>query len=496
VRSSDVTGRPRWLLFTIHNLLDEPAVAGLVVNLRDVTVERRAERRLTRQATHDPLTGLLNRAALHDALQDAVRRRRRVAVLFLDLDRFKLINDSVGHTAGDKLLVDVADRLRGSVRDGDVVGRIGGDEFVIVAAVADTAAAAALAARVAEGLAPAFDVTGDEVYVTASIGIVHADAGSESASALLRDADIAMYAAKEAGRNRIEVFVEAIGDKATERLSDETALRHGIDRGELRLRYQPIVDLRTGQVTSVEALARWQRPDGVLADPDDFIPLAEESGLTVPLGRWVLATATAEIAAWHATRPTGAPPVALAVNVSPGELQDPGFLDGVRSVLAGWSMPSDALRIELTEQLLADDTPRAQQVLSELRDMGVKLSIDDFGTGWSSLSYLKRFPFDTVKIDRSFIDGLGRDRSDTLIVQAILGMASGLHAEVVAEGVETQVQALHLLDLGCDFAQGYLFAPPLPFAELAPALSGGLALPWTLPRPRVSELPGKLASYR
>ncbi|WP_052666774.1 putative bifunctional diguanylate cyclase/phosphodiesterase [Nitriliruptor alkaliphilus] len=483
MRFPDVTGQPRWLRFVIHNLFDEPAVAGLVMNLRDVTDERRAEERLTRQATRDSLTGLLNRAALHDALQRAIHGRRRVAVLFLDLDRFKLINDSVGHDAGDTLLIDVANRLRDSVRDDDVVGRPGGDEFVIVASVADTADAEALAVRVTDGLAAPFDVAGDEIYVTASIGIVHTEAGSEPASALLRDADIAMYEAKRAGRNRIEVFDRALRSTATERLRGQTALRHGIDRGELRLRYQPIVDLRTAHVTSVEALVRWQRPDGHLVDPDDFIPLAEETGLIVPLGRWVLATATAELAAWHATRPSGTPTVALAVNVSPRELQDPGFLDGVRTALARWPLPSDALRIELTEQLLVDDTDRAQHILTELRSLGVKLSIDDFGTGWSSLSYLKRFPFDTIKIDRSFIDGLGQDHSDTLIVQAILGMASGLHAEVVAEGVETQLQALRLLDLGCDFAQGYLFAPPLPFAELAPVLSDGVALPWRLPRP-------------
>jgi diguanylate cyclase (GGDEF)-like protein len=390
-------------------------------------------------------------------------------VLFLDLDRFKLVNDSRGHAAGDELLVGVAERLRRALRPTDTVARFGGDEFVMICQDAGAVGHAMhVADRVADVLRPPFRLGGDDMFVNVSIGIAVSD-GRTSAAELLRDADAAMYQAKEHGRGRSEFFDQTMRTEAAARLDLQTALHWAISRQEMRVYYQPLVEVRTGLTVGVEALVRWAHPTRGIVGPLDFIKLAEESGLIVPIDVSVLEQATRECAQWPAGH--GGVPLHVSANLSIHHLRHPGLLSHVRSVLDASGLDPSSLCLELTESVLLEDVDRHMRTLLELRALGVRLAIDDFGTGFSSLTYLKRFPVDVVKIDRSFVAGLGTDASDTAIVRSVVDLAHALSLQVVAEGVEQPEQLEALRSLGCDLAQGYLFSPPLPTAELLPWLA-------------------------
>jgi diguanylate cyclase (GGDEF)-like protein len=453
----------------------------LVGTCQDVTDSKRAEEQsgtlmaeLAHQALHDALTGLPNRALLLDRLDQALAQSERtgsaVAVLFLDLDRFKLVNDSRGHAAGDQLLVRVAERLRQVVRPADTVARFGGDEFVVICQDAGVVGHAMhVADRVADAFRSPFPLGADDMFLNVSIGIATSD-GRTSPAELLRNADAAMYQAKELGRGRCEFFDETMRTEAAARLDLQTALHWAITRQEMQVYYQPVVNLRTGVPVGVEALARWAHPTKGIVGPADFVKLAEEAGLIVPIDVSVLQQATMQCARW----PAGPSGIALNVsaNLSIHHLRHPDLLDHVRSVLDRSGLDPSSLCLELTESVLLEDVDRHMRTLLELRALGVRLAIDDFGTGFSSLTYLKRFPVDAVKIDRSFVAGLGTDVSDTAIVRSVIDLAHALSLQVVAEGVEQPEQLDALQSLGCDVAQGYLFAPPLPTEDLLPWLAG------------------------
>ncbi len=446
----------------------------LVVN-SDITALKRSEAELAHQALHDPLTGLANRALLLDHLQGALARSERrpgsLHLLFLDLDRFKLVNDSLGHRVGDELLVGVAERLKRAVRPGDTVARLGGDEFVVLLeGVVSPDETVEVAHRIKRVMADPFQIGSSEVFTTASIGIAMADRGSD-AEGLLRDADSAMYLAKARGRNRYEVFDETLRTEATEKLQMESSLRRAIDvvsgvngtddTGGLLVYFQPEIDLTTGEVTGAEALARWNHPVEGLLDAGAFIELAEESGLIIDLGAWVLREACSIAGRWHQVLPA-AEHFTLRVNLSARQIAQADVVDTVIDALAAAGFPAERLCLEITETALMQDPASALRVLTELRALGVELAVDDFGTGYSSLAYLKRFPVDVLKIDRSFVDGLGEDAEDTAIVAAIVGMARALGLALVAEGVETQRHLDELRRLGCERAQGFLFSRPVP----------------------------------
>ena len=433
-----------------------------------------SEEQLSRQALHDPLTELPNRALLSDRLEQALSRtrrtQRRVGVLFLDLDRFKLVNDTRGHLGGDGLLKVVADRLRSAVRPGDTVARFGGDEFVVICEeVRDAAEATALADRLRETLAAPIDLDGGQLFVTASVGVAVSQRG-DSAERLLRDADGAMYRAKERGRARTELFDETIRTKAQNRLSTELALRQALERHELSLVYQPILSIADNRVTGVEALLRWARPDGIITGPAEFIPVAEETGLVVPIGTWVFTEACRQLATWRRTV-RNLPPLTLSVNLSTRQLLEPELLPVLSATLTREGIEASALVVEITESVLMEDVTYFIEVLAALKSLGVRLAVDDFGTGYSSLEYLKRFPIDALKIDRTFVDGLPEDSHDSAIVTAIIAMARALGLAVVAEGVETAEQLATLRALGCNMGQGYHWSKPLQPDDLARWLS-------------------------
>ena len=429
---------------------------------RDITDRRHAEAQLAHQATHDALTGLPNRGLLLDRLGQAIARSDRsdqpFAVLFLDLDRFKVVNDGLGHEAGDALLVAVAARLCEAVRSGDTVARLGGDEFVVLAEdLGSGPPGEALVRRIETALAEPVRYQDHDLHVTASIGLVVGD-GDRTPGDLLRDADAAMYVAKDQGRARCVRFSESLRQRAASRLAVEQDLRRGLDNHEIVVELQPEVRLADGRPVGAEVLARWDHPTrGVLA-PDHFIAVAEESGLITRLGQSVLAQALAELLVW---REQGLPSdLWMGVNVSAPEFSQPSFARSVRRLLRDFDIPAGALCMEITESVLFLDPMAAAKTIGSLRSAGVSIAVDDFGTGYSSLSYLKRFPLDFVKIDRSFVRELGRDRSDTAIVRAVVEMSHSLGLAVVAEGVETDDQRRLLLDLGCEYAQGWLFGRP------------------------------------
>ena len=449
---------------------------------RDITERKAFERRLEHEATHDPLTGLPNRTLLLDRLDLALARSRRrgrgVGVLFCDLDHFTVVNDSLGHSAGDRLLVDVADRLQDQLRPGDTVSRFGGDEFVILCEDVDgPEPAVRLAERVEQAMGAPFRLGEEDLHLGVSIGIAIGQPGTGDAEALIRDADAAMYRAKAKGRQRHQVFEVDMWEQAVDRLDLENALRRALGRGELELRYQPIVDLRTGLVDGVEALLRWRHPQRGLLAPDEFIGVAEETGVIVSMGDWVLTQACCQLVAWDDGSPVagadGDPALTMAVNLSGRQLDHPDLVDHVRRALETSGLAADRLHLEITESELMDDVEGSSATLEQLRGLGVHLAVDDFGTGYSSLSYLKRFPVDRLKVDRSFVDGLGTDPEDTAIVTAIVRLAHSLGLEATAEGVETEAQRSALAALGCDRAQGYLLARPLPADEVLAVLGGG-----------------------
>jgi diguanylate cyclase (GGDEF)-like protein/PAS domain S-box-containing protein len=434
-------------------------------SLTDVTERAVAQEQLRHQALHDHLTGLPNRALFMELLSQVLERGHRhpdqmFAVLFLDLDRFKVINDSLGHLIADDLLVAISRRFESCLREGDVLARLGGDEFTILLNdLGDVSQASVIAERIHETLRAPFALTGREIYTTVSVGIALSPTGYTRPEHVMRDADTAMYRAKALGKARHELFDASMHTQALDRLSLENDLRRSIDRGDFALHYQPIVSLETGAWTGFEALVRWQRGGRVVA-PDEFIPIAEETGLIEPLGTWILREACRQSAAWRAQFPTG-PALGITVNVSTRQLTHPDFLATVRSAVADMHLQLGDLRLEITETALMDDPARAEVVLRELRAAGVKVYLDDFGTGFSSLSYLHRFPVDTLKIDRSFVGSIGGATHHPAFIESILALAKSLGTQVIAEGVETEEQRHELLRMGCREAQGYLFSRPL-----------------------------------
>jgi len=450
---------------------DEAEFLRAVANVVSSAVDRNlVDAEVRHRALHDPLTALPNRALALDRLEGALARRRRdgraVAVLLADLDQFKLVNDSLGHAAGDDLLVALAPRLHDAVRPSDTVARLGGDEFLVVCEQLDGAhEAIRVAERVAQAITQPIVLETGEHFITASIGIAVADSAEALPDDLLRDADAAMYRAKERGRGRYELFDEVLRRRVLLRMRTENELRRGLERGELRVVYQPVVEIDGGAVTAVEALVRWQHPQRGLLDPVEFIPVAEDSGLIGALGDWVLAAACRDGAAFQQRFPR-ADPLLMCVNASPRQLANAAFPARVAEAMDRHGLAPGSLALEITENVLMEEAHAPVTVLASLREYGLRLMLDDFGTGYSSLGYLKRFPLDVLKIDRSFVAGLGRDEEDSAIVAAIVQMARALGLTVVAEGVERPEQLERLRELDCDRAQGRLIAEPMPAADV------------------------------
>jgi len=462
----------------IHNR--DGRVAGAVIVFRDVSKSRAMALEMAHLAQHDFLTSLPNRLLLTERFSHAIglaqRHRKQVGLLFLDLDNFKHINDSLGHAIGDQLLQSVANRLVACVRATDTVCRQGGDEFVIllteIGQLQD-------AAQVAETLRAALDVPhligGHELHVSLSIGIsVFPDDGAD-VDILMQNADTAMYHAKASGRNNHQFFKADMNTRAVRRLYIESSLRRALKQGEFLLHYQPKIDLATGAMTGAEALIRWQDPELGLVMPGQFVPIAEENGLIIPIDQWVLREACRQVQAWL---DSGLRAVPVAVNISTMEFRHEGFLDGLALILKETGLAPRYLELELTESILMHDAESSVGVLKALKTMGVKLAIDDFGTGYSSLSYLKRFPIDTLKIDQSFVRDIVTDADDATIVSAIIGMGKTLKQRVIAEGVETHEQLAFLRARQCDEGQGFHFSHPLPAEDFAQLLvAGNEALP-------------------
>lgn len=444
----------------------------------DVTERVNYEMQLEHQANHDALTGLANRNLLGDRIEQAItyarRAERLVAVMLLDLDRFKVVNDSLGHGTGDALLKVVAQRLNACVRPGDTVARLGGDEFVVVMAdVAHENDVAPLVRNLLDSLANDMDINGHEVAATASVGIALYPRDGDAAS-LLKNADVAMYRAKELGRNSFQFYTPEMNSRTLQRLELETGLRRALERNELELFYQPKVELRNGQVVSAEALIRWRHPQLGMVAPADFIPLAEETGLIVPIGEWVIGTACEQLKAWQKE---GLPNISVAVNLSARQFEEEDLPRVVAQALRLNEVDAHCLELEVTESAVMRDPERTAATLRELKQVGVRLSLDDFGTGYSSLNYLKRFPIDTLKIDQSFVRDITTDPDDAAIAMAVISLAHSLRRRVVAEGVETEAQLNYLRRHDCDEIQGYYFSRPVPAAEFAALLREGRCLP-------------------
>jgi diguanylate cyclase (GGDEF)-like protein/PAS domain S-box-containing protein len=457
----------------LTNLLQEPDVEGLVITARDIAQRKAFENQLIKQAFHDSLTLLPNRALFLDRLEQAlvraVRRQGSVGLLFLDLDNFKLINDGLGHQAGDDLLVEASARLRVCVREEDTVARMGGDEFVILMELTTEAEAVLAAERIEQQFGRPFRIGGSDFVTTVSIGIALGGAGHEQPDILLRNADVAMYRAKAGGRGRHVVFNASMQADSLSKLNLENGLRQAIGRGELRVHYQPIVILNSGRVTEVEALVRWQHPTRGLMAPADFISIAEETGLIIPIGQWVLEEACRQVAVWQVEFPIK-PTLMLSVNLSPRQFQQPNLAEQVSCALREAGLAPTCLKLEITEGVIMRDVEATNKTLVELKELGVQIAIDDFGTGYSSLAYLKRLPLDILKIDRSFISGIGHNPEDTAIVRAIISMAKSLHLSVTGEGIETAEQAALLRGWACDLGQGYYFSRPLDTSALTELL--------------------------
>src|ERR1700733_1150132 len=450
-------------------------VTGAVMVFHDVSVSRAMTLKMSYLAQHDSLTDLPNRILLNDRLSEAIalsnRYRRQLALLFLDLDRFKHINDSLGHIVGDGLLQSVGRRLFTCVRSSDTVSRVGGDEFVVLLwEVKRPQDAAITAEKILEALREPHQIMQHELHITGSIGIVTYPDDGADVETLMKKVDVAMYHAKDTGRDSYQFFKSELNIRAMERQSLEESLRHAMDRCELSLHYQPKMDLATGTIIGVEALIRWRHPQRGLVPPDQFIAIAEDCGLIVPIGRWVLREACRQARAWQ---DAGLPSLCVAINVSAVELHAPGFVAGVRTILKETKLEPHYLELELTETGLMEDSRSVVDVLKELKDIGVLLALDDFGTGYSSLSYLKRFPIDTLKIDRSFIRDLTTDEDDVGIVTAVIGLGKNLHMRVVAEGVETREQLTLLREYGCPQGQGHYFSRPVPAMEFGHLLKHG-----------------------
>lgn len=469
LRMLHAAGHWVWVRMRAKNLTEHPDVSGVVLTYQDVSQARQVqlelERRLVFQARHDPLTGLPNRRMLVERLDEVLDRVHTVgarsSLLICDLDNFKVVNDGLGHEHGDKLLVAVGTRLRVALRPNDLVARLGGDEFVVLLDELDTVdQAALLAQRALDALAEPVELAGQRVPVTASVGVVHLRPDHERADDVIRDADVAMYHAKASGKGRVTVFEAGMRDKAWERHDLEQALRVAIRRGELHLLYQPKLSTRDGALLGFEALVRWEHPDRGLIGPGEFIPLAEESGLIVPLGRWVFREACRQLGAWRDELPR-AREVSVAVNLSGPELHSDELVSELEQVLAETGVPAESLELEVTESVAMSNPAAVASALGALKALGVRVALDDFGTGYSSLAYLRKLPVDVLKIDRAFVKGLGTDIEDAEIIRFLVSLAKTLGLSTVAEGVETQAQHAQLRLLGVDALQGYLLGRPM-----------------------------------
>jgi diguanylate cyclase (GGDEF)-like protein/PAS domain S-box-containing protein len=460
----------------VPEVAEDGEVLSILAVSRDLTERRRIEEALAEQAVRDPLTGLANRTLLVSRIQQAIELggSGRLAVLFLDLDRFKLVNDSLGHAAGDELLVAVSGRLREAVRRGDLVARFGGDEFVILCEdVEGRSEAAAIADRICRCLVRPFDAAGKPIHVRASIGIALAGGPTSTADALLRDADAAMYQVKAAGgvSGGYRFFELAAHERAVYRLNLEHDLRQAVERGEFNLVYQPVVDLTDGRTVGAEALIRWRHPERGLLPPSEFVEVAEETHLIIPIGRWVLDEACRQLAIWNAARPAGVAELTMAVNLSNRQLSHhPDLVGEITETIARHGIPPRQICLEVTETAVHGASRTARSALATLSAAGIQIALDDYGTGYSSLGHLRDIPVNALKIDRVFIDGLNRNRGDDAIVVAVITLAHALGMHVVAEGVESPRQRDRLRELGCDLVQGYLYSEPVGALEFERAL--------------------------
>ena len=464
-------GSIAWASTNVTVVREQNVPQYIFAQLKDITERKQMEAEISHRALHDSLTGLPNRTLLTDRLQHGLaglnRRAARLGVIFLDVDQFKVVNDSMGHTSGDGLLSEAAKRIAHAIRPGDTVARFGGDEFVVVCDDVNAVETDLIAQRVLSAFVRPWIIDGQELHVTASLGIAISNDESTPES-LLRDSDAAMYRAKELGRGRIEMFDEALSLRASQRLVMSSALHHALDRNELSVHYQPVVNLATGEMASVEALLRWKCEALGDITPAEFIPIAEETGLIVPIGDWLLEVASRQLVEWQQLQTSlgHVSSLSLAVNLSVSQLLSADITDRIARILAKTGMRSADLCLELTESVFMQDVDHCSRTLNNMKAIGVSLSIDDFGTGYSSLSRLRRFPVDAVKIDREFIDGLETDSNDTALVQAIIAMARALGLSVTAEGVETAEQLLCLTQLGVPRAQGFFLARPMPAEKI------------------------------
>jgi diguanylate cyclase (GGDEF)-like protein len=453
---------------------------GAVVVMHDITERKRIEEQLQYDAFHDGLTGLANRALFMDYLRSTIQRRKSknaktYAVLFLDFDRFKIVNDSLGHAEGDKLLKMIAERLQSIMRTGDLLARLGGDEFVILLTeLLEPGDALRVAERIQDSLRSPFELAGREVIISTSIGIAFNTADANHAEEMLRHADIAMYRAKEKGKAQFQVFDEAMHEHASKKLQLETEMRQALERGEFEVHYQPIVELQTTRLDGFEALVRWKHPTLGIVSPAEFIPMAEESGLILPLGKWILYESCRQLREWQKSDPL-ASSLTVSVNLSAKQFSQPDLPEQVAGQLEATGLSPRHLKLEITESHIMENTEMAVAMMNRLRDLGVRLSLDDFGTGYSSLSYLHRLPIDYLKIDRSFVSRMVESRENAEIVSTIIKLAQNLKMQVVAEGVETSDQLAQLDHLNCEYGQGYFFSKPLD-AEAAGLILGGLTV--------------------
>ncbi|HEX8397125.1 MAG TPA: EAL domain-containing protein [Pyrinomonadaceae bacterium] len=457
-------GEPLDLMINASVIEFEGKTAILSIN-HNITERVHAEKQLVHNAFHDALTGLPNRALFHEHLRAAIDRAARrlttFAVLFLDFDRFKVVNDSLGHLEGDKLLVQIARRLESCLRTSDIVARLGGDEFTILLdEFDDTEDAFSIVERIQQSLKEPFELSGREVFTSASIGIALSNAAYTNPEELLRDADIAMYRAKELGRARYQIFNQAMHERASVRLQLETEIRRAVERGEFRMFYQPIIEIQSGKTIGFESLVRWQHPERGIVSPDDFIPIAEETGQIIPLGEWVLRESCRQFREWQNEK-IADENLTISVNLSCKQFMQSDLVERITAILQETQLKAECLRLEITESHLIEDSELAVTIIKRLRDIGVKLSIDDFGTGYSSLSYLHRLPIDYLKIDRSFVSRMLTNNENSEIVQTVITLAKNLGIEVIAEGIETIEQAEQLRKLNCRFGQGYFYSKPV-----------------------------------